>query len=198
MLSVRNVGRAAFRGAGSCRATAWYPNESSSPTGRSPRNSRRRSRRRGSARSSSIWSRGSSSRWRRCHSRPTRRPELRDEAQSRVHDVYDTYSRGEVLVEAGQTIGEEQLILLRLEHDAAMGELTFGDKARRALGILALVAALYFLAASYVVRREPRFVEDYRRVAMICGLIIAALAVNPPARRPDLECRDRSRSHRRR
>ena len=57
---------------------------------------------------------------------------LRDEASSRVHDVYDTYSRGEVLVEAGQTIGEEQLILLRLEHEAAMGELSFGDKARRA------------------------------------------------------------------
>ena len=61
---------------------------------------------------------------------------LRDEARSRVHDVYDTYSRGDVLVEAGRTIGEEQLILLRLEHEAAMGELTFGDRAQRALGIL--------------------------------------------------------------
>ena len=102
---------------------------------------------------------------------------LRDEASSRVRDVYDTYKRGEVLVEAGQKIGDEQLILLRLEHEAAMGELRFGDKARRALGIFALVAALYFLAAAYIYRREPRFVENYRRVAMICGLVIAALAL---------------------
>ena len=103
---------------------------------------------------------------------------LREEARRRVHDVYDTYNRGEVLVEAGQTIGEEQLILLRLEHDAAVGELHFGDKARRAVGILALVSALYFLAATYVVRREPRFVLEPGRVAMICGLVIIALAVN--------------------
>jgi cyclic-di-AMP phosphodiesterase PgpH len=100
----------------------------------------------------------------------------RDEASGRVPDVYDTYKRGEVLVLAGQTVGEEQLILLRLEHEASIGELSFGDKARRALGILAVVAALYFLAAAYIYRREPRFVENFRRVAMICGLVMAALA----------------------
>jgi putative nucleotidyltransferase with HDIG domain len=100
---------------------------------------------------------------------------LRDAASSSVPDVYDTYKRGDVLVEAGQTVGEEQLILLRLEHEAAMKELTYGDIAQRALGILALVAALYFLAAAYIYRREPRFVENFRRVAMICGLVIAAL-----------------------
>jgi putative nucleotidyltransferase with HDIG domain len=104
--------------------------------------------------------------------------QLRDEARSRVRDVYDIYSRGEVLVEAGQTIGEEQLILLRLEHDAAMGELRFSDVARRALGILALVAALYVLAGSYFIRREPQFVREPRRIAMICGLVIVALAVD--------------------
>ena len=102
---------------------------------------------------------------------------LREEAKRRVPDVYDTYSRGDVLVEAGRTISEEQLILLRLEHDRAIVELTFGDRARRAVGILALVAGLYFLVTTYVVRREPRFAEDYRRIAMICGLVIAALAL---------------------
>jgi hypothetical protein len=63
---------------------------------------------------------------------------LRDAASSSVPDVYDTYKRGDVLVEAGQTVGEEQLILLRLEHEAAMRELSYGDVAQRALGILAL------------------------------------------------------------
>jgi putative nucleotidyltransferase with HDIG domain len=81
------------------------------------------------------------------------------------------------LVEQGQTISEEQLILLRLEHDAAVAELDFGDRARRALGIFALVCALYILTASYVRRRERRFAGEPRRVAMICGLVILALAV---------------------
>ncbi len=102
---------------------------------------------------------------------------LREEARNRVPDHYDLYARGEVLVDQGQTIGEEQLILLRLEHDAALGELGFGDRARRIIGILALVAALYSLAGSYVYRREPGFARDPGRVAMICGLVILALAI---------------------
>ena len=81
-----------------------------------------------------------------------------------------------MLVEQGQTIGEEQFILLRLEHDAALKALGFGDRARRALGILALVIALYVLTGYYVCRHESRFVRDPRRVAMICGLVVMAPA----------------------
>ena len=102
---------------------------------------------------------------------------LREEARNRVHDQFDTYLRGEVLVEQGQTIGEEQLILLRLEHDASGAALGFGDRARRALGILALVAALYVLTGYYIGRHEVRFVRKPRRIAMICGLIVLTLGV---------------------
>ena len=70
-------------------------------------------------------------------SRPKRRPGFGTRQAAASTTSTTPTSRGEVLVEAGQTIGEEQLILLRLEHEAAMGELSFGDKARRALGILA-------------------------------------------------------------
>jgi putative nucleotidyltransferase with HDIG domain len=103
--------------------------------------------------------------------------QLREDARNRVPDHYDTYAHGEVLVDQGQTIGEEQLILLRLEHDASLAELGFGDWARRIVGIFALVTALYFLTGSYVYRREPRFARDPGRVAMICGLVILALAI---------------------
>jgi putative nucleotidyltransferase with HDIG domain len=106
-----------------------------------------------------------------------RTAKLREAARDSVNDHYDTYTRGEVLVEEGQTIGEEQLILLRQEHDAAVAALGFGDRARRIVGIFALVAALYFLAGAYVSRKERRFVADPSRVAMICGLVILALAV---------------------
>jgi putative nucleotidyltransferase with HDIG domain len=102
---------------------------------------------------------------------------LREEARNRVPDHYDVYTRGEVLVDQGDSIGEEQLILLRLEHDAAIAALGFGDRARRALGILALVIALYVLTGSYVCRRQSQFLRDPNRVAMLCGLVILALAV---------------------
>jgi putative nucleotidyltransferase with HDIG domain len=102
---------------------------------------------------------------------------LREIARNGVPDHYDPYTRGEVLVEEGQTIGEEQLILLRLEHDAAVGALSFGDWARRGIGIFALVAALFYMAGRYACRHEPRFVRDSSRVAMICGLVILALAI---------------------
>ncbi len=123
---------------------------------------------------------------------------LREQARSRVPDHYDTYTRGEVLVEQGQTIGEEQLILLRLEHDAAIGELDFGDRFRRAFGIFALVTALFVLTASYVYRHERRFVREPRRIAMVCGLVVLALAVIRMLADADLECRagaGRDRGH---
>jgi len=103
--------------------------------------------------------------------------QVREEARNRVPDHFDTYTRGEVLVDEGQAIGEEQLILLRLEHEAAVAGLGIGELARRALGIFALVAALYVLAGSYVRRHERRFVRDPGSVAMICGLVILALAI---------------------
>ncbi len=100
----------------------------------------------------------------------------RDAARLSVSDHFDTYNRGEVLVEQGDTIGEEQLILLRLEHDEAIKHLGVGDRVRRALGILALVAALFALTGYYVVRHEGRFVRDSRRIALICGLVVLAPA----------------------
>ncbi len=102
---------------------------------------------------------------------------LREQARRRVPDHFDTYTRGEVLVEQGQTIGEEQLILLRLEHDAAVAALSFGQRARRALGILGLVIALYVLTGYYVWRHEVRFVHEPRRIAMVCGLVVLALGL---------------------
>ena len=96
----------------------------------------------------------------------------REEARARVADHYDTYTRGEVLVEQGQIIGEEQLILLRLEHDEAIRGLSVGDRLRRGLGIFALVGALFLLTGYYASRHESRFVRDPRKIALICGLVL--------------------------
>ena len=102
---------------------------------------------------------------------------LRDEARSRVNEHFDTFTKGDVLVEQGQAIGEEQLILLRMEHEAAQCALSLGERAGRAVGILGLVAALFLLTGYYVFWHEPRIAGDLRHITTVCGLVVLCLVV---------------------
>jgi len=102
---------------------------------------------------------------------------LRELARDAVAERYDPYREGQVLVEQGQAIGEEQLILLRMEHDAAIAELTFAEKFQRALGVLALVSSLFILAGFYVARHERRIASDLGRIATLCALVVLCLGV---------------------
>ena len=102
---------------------------------------------------------------------------LRDEARSRVNEHFDTFTKGDVLVEQGQAIGEEQLILLRMEHEAAQSALSLGERAGRAVGILGLVAALFLLTGYYVFWHEPRIAGDLRHITTVCGLVVLCLVV---------------------
>ena len=91
----------------------------------------------------------------------------REKARASVQDVFDTYRRGDVLVEQDQEILEEQLILLRLEHDAANAQLTVGAKARRVGSAIVLVAALFALIGYYVQRHEPEIAGDLSRITAL-------------------------------
>jgi putative nucleotidyltransferase with HDIG domain len=101
----------------------------------------------------------------------------RELARSRVQDVYDTYRQGDVLLEQDQKIEEEQLILLRLEHDTANAQLGLGARFRRVSSLILLVAALFALIGYYVVRHEPEVARDLNRIAALCGLVVAAIGL---------------------
>ncbi len=103
--------------------------------------------------------------------------EQRATARSRVSDVYVTYKKGEVLVEQDKEISPEHMILLKREHETARALLTFDAKLRRAGAIVVLVASLFSLIGFYVVRHEPKVAGDLKRIAMVCGLIVGAMAV---------------------
>ena len=102
--------------------------------------------------------------------------------------------KGDVLVEQGQAIGEEQLILLRMEHEAANARWPRATGSRRALGILVLVAALF--APDRLLRLPPRAARspatsaDRRRSAAWSSL---AIGRRPAAGHPALGRRARSR-----
>jgi putative nucleotidyltransferase with HDIG domain len=99
----------------------------------------------------------------------------REAARARVQDVFDTYARGDVLVEQDQVIGEEQLILLRSEHEAGVAALRTGERIRRASGIFILVAGLFLLTGCYVWRHERRIAADVGKIALVCGLVVASM-----------------------
>jgi cyclic-di-AMP phosphodiesterase PgpH len=101
----------------------------------------------------------------------------RESARDRVKEIYDTYRRGDLLVEQDQTIGEEQLILLRMEHEKANASMTYGSRARRMASMVVLVAALFALIGYYIHRNEPRIARDLKRIAALCGLVVCAVGL---------------------
>ena len=102
---------------------------------------------------------------------------LREKARESVADVEDVYRRGELLVEQGQEIGEEQLLLLGEEHKVAKAQLSIGSRLRRAVAVLVLAAAMFALIGYYIHRHEPLIAGDLRRIFSICMLSVVALGV---------------------
>jgi len=102
---------------------------------------------------------------------------LREVARDRVKEIYDTYRRGDLLVEQDQPIGEEQHILLRVEHDRANADLPLTARVRRSGSMVLLVAALFALIGYYIHRNEPRVALDLRRVAALCGLVVVSIGL---------------------
>jgi cyclic-di-AMP phosphodiesterase PgpH len=102
---------------------------------------------------------------------------LREDARLAVADVNETYYKGELLVEQGQEITEEQLYLLRAEHEAAKAQVTAGARVRRASSVLVLAAAMFALIGYYIYRHEPLIAGDLRRIFSICSLSVVALGL---------------------
>jgi len=102
---------------------------------------------------------------------------LREAARDRVDERFDTFTKGEVLVEQGQSIGEEQLILLRMEHEEAIASLTLAEKLTRGLGIFCLVSALFALTGLFMARQQRFAAADLGRAAAICALAVICLGL---------------------
>ena len=177
LLSIRKVGEPPSA-ARLVPASGSSPSASSSPTGRSIKSSVRLSPRPRSVRSSSGSDRQPvRRRRRRCRSRPRPRP---SSAKRR-----GTASPTIMTPTPGAKCWSKRPSLSARSSSSSFVSSTMRRWPRSALatapggswGSSRLVAALYFLAGYYVYRQERRFVGDPGRVAMICGLVILALAV---------------------
>ncbi|RUL86197.1 HD family phosphohydrolase [Tautonia sociabilis] len=103
--------------------------------------------------------------------------EARALARSRVDDWYDTSSRGQLLVEKGDTITEEQLEWLRLDYEATLRAMSPAARLGRVVAFLLIVSAVYGLIGATLDRYEPRIARDPTRVAVFCGVAVVALGL---------------------
>ena len=101
----------------------------------------------------------------------------REVAYESVAEVYRDYNRGEVIVAQGERIGDDQLALLRLEHEASNSRLSWGERIRRGSGVTVLVVAVFALVGYAIRRHHPLLVADYSALASLCGLVVVAMAL---------------------
>ncbi len=123
---------------------------------------------------------------------------LREAARKAVAEVYEPHLRGELLVEQGQEIGEEQLLLLREEHDVANKAMPLSARGRRVGSVLVLAAAMFALIGYYIHRHEPEIAGDLRQDRLDLFALGARAGAGQAARPTPLERRalpDRDRGH---
>jgi putative nucleotidyltransferase with HDIG domain len=93
-----------------------------------------------------------------------------------VEEAFRDYHRGDVLVRQGETITNEHLNVLRIEHETTLAELGWTDRLRRAGAVLVMVASLFALVGFSLVRSAPRVVSTNGRLFVLCVLIVLTLS----------------------
>ena len=96
----------------------------------------------------------------------------RDAAEEAVKHVPVRYHAGTTLAPAGQPLAPDQIRLLRLEYGAAMAERSTLQRLGRALGVIALVLALFALSAFYLYRDQRELLVSLGRLAGMLALAV--------------------------
>ena len=101
-----------------------------------------------------------------------------DLAADSVGDMVSHHMAGEVLVDAEEPLTADQVRLLRLEYEAAMAARPWSELTGRATANVAVLLALFAMAAVHVVRREPRLALDLGRLTTMLAMVIATVALS--------------------
>jgi putative nucleotidyltransferase with HDIG domain len=104
-------------------------------------------------------------------------PVAREEARRAVPPVVEKYPAGMPLVQRGKPITPRQLFLLEEEHRAFLRSLTAADHARRGIALFLVMALLGTMDVLYVVRFQQSLAQSLPKIASICILVLATLAL---------------------
>jgi putative nucleotidyltransferase with HDIG domain len=101
----------------------------------------------------------------------------RERVARAVPVVVDEYDEGQTLVRRGQPITEEQMSLLKQEHEAYLRSLTPADQARRGIALFLIMTQLALVAVLYCVRFQLALTQSVVKVAGVCALVVLTLAL---------------------
>ena len=99
-------------------------------------------------------------------------------AKDEVADVMVDYKAGIAeLAQGGKPLGEQELILLKAEHDAWRASLGVRDWITRSFAQFGMYLALSILCGYYIYFRRPRLLTDFRRFATLLTAIVVTVAL---------------------
>jgi putative nucleotidyltransferase with HDIG domain len=105
-------------------------------------------------------------------------PNTRDEARVSVQPVLEKYPVGMPLVQRGQPITPEQLILLQEEHQAFLRSLGAADHVRRGFALALVMSLLAVLVILYGIRFQAALAGSLSKIGGVCALVIVTVALS--------------------
>lgn len=98
-------------------------------------------------------------------------------ARSKIGDVLDTYSQGDLLVQPGETIDRSRIEVLQSEYDAVESQISLGERALRLSIVLLMLVVLAWLKGYYIVHYEPRLARGLGRLSIYLLVLVVAVAL---------------------
>ncbi|MEL7496045.1 MAG: HDIG domain-containing metalloprotein [Planctomycetota bacterium] len=81
------------------------------------------------------------------------------------------------VITAGVPLNDEDISLLRAEHNALVNAETIGTKVVRSIFFYGLYAAMFLLVTQYLYLRDPELLNDLKQFSILLGLILVTLTV---------------------
>jgi len=98
--------------------------------------------------------------------------QARSEARDRTPQQFVRYAAGDMLAAPGEAVREEEMALLRNEHDEYIRRQDSRQRAGRALAMLGLFVAMFTLAGFYIHMHHREVLDDLGHVATLIGLAV--------------------------
>jgi len=96
----------------------------------------------------------------------------RSEARDRTPQQFVRYAAGDMLAAPGEAVRDEEMTLLRHEHDEYIRRQDARQRAGRALAMLGLFVAMFTLAGFYIHMHHREVLDDLGHVATLIGLAV--------------------------
>ena len=101
----------------------------------------------------------------------------KNEAIAKTPPQFVRYAAGDVLVEAGEPVDDEELGLLRREHDAFARQEDTRQRVARVVAMLGMLVALFGLAGFHLRLHERDLLADLGRLVSLVGLALVAIVL---------------------